>query len=387
MVWRYGTAGESHGPALAAFLEGMPAGVPLSAVADIDPELARRQLGHGRGARMGIERDHAEIVGGVRFGRTIGAPIALLVRNRGTEDLGAPPPGYKPLLYPRPGHADLPAALKYGLDDLRDVLERASARETAARVALGACARRLLAEFGVKIRSLVETIGPVGMTCPERIPAAWWARAERSPVRCPDPALAASMVRAIDEAIAAGDSLGGVVRVEASGVPPGLGSHVQADRRIEGRIAGAFMGLPGVKGVESGLGFAAAQRPGSLVHDAILHGARRPWGWHRRTNRAGGIEGGVTNGEPVWFRVAMKPIPTLRRPLASANLRTGRRGRAVVVRADVCAVPALGVVAEAALALELAGAFCEKFGGDNLRDMRAAYEAYRAASTGRRRPA
>jgi len=387
MVWSYHTAGESHGPALTAFLEGMPAGLPLSAAADIDPELARRQGGHGRGARMGIERDHAEIVGGVRFGRTIGAPLALLVRNRGTEEFASPPAGYRPLLFPRPGHADLPAALKYGLDDVRDVLERASARETAARVALGACAKRLLAEFGVAVRSLVEAIGPAGAALPERIPAAWWRRAERSPVRCPDPALSEAMVRAIDEASARGDTLGGVVRVEAAGVPPGLGSHVQAGRRIEGRIAGALMGLPGVKGVESGLGFANAARPGSLVHDAISHAPSRPWGWYRRTNRAGGVEGGVTNGEPVFFRVAMKPIPTLRRPLASASLRTGARGRAAVVRADVCAVPALGVVAEAALALELAGAFCEKFGGDSLRDMRASHDAYRAAvrrSWGRR---
>jgi chorismate synthase len=375
MVWRHFTAGESHGPALVGYLEGVPAGLALGP-ADIDPELARRQLGHGRGARMKIEKDHAEIVGGVRFGRTTGAPVALLVRNRGTEDLSAPPAGYRPLLFPRPGHADLAAALKYDLDDIRDVLERASARETAARVALGACAKKLLAEFGIVVHSLVEEIGGVGAAFPERIPASWRRRTDRSPVRCPDAELSAAMVRAIDEAAARGDSLGGVVRVEADGVPPGLGSHTQWDQRIEGRIAGALMALPGVKGVESGLGFAAAARPGSLVHDAIYFSARRPFGWNRRTNRAGGIEGGITNGETVRFRVAMKPIPTLRTPLASASLRGGARGRAAVVRADVCAVPALGVVAEAALALELAGALREKLGGDSLREMRANLRGY-----------
>lgn len=376
MVWRHYTAGESHGPALLAFLEGMPAGLRLGR-ADVDPDLARRQLGHGRGARMRIEQDRAEFLGGVRFGMTTGAPLALLIRNRGTEEGTKPPPGYQPLLFPRPGHADLAAAIKFDLSDIRDVLERASARETAARVALGACAKKLLAEFGVRVFSLVEAIGPVSTTCPERVPPGWRRRVERSPVRCPDPAAAAAMMRAIDAAAARGDSLGGLVRVEAQGVPPGLGSHTQWDLRIEGRIAAALMALPGVKGVENGLGFAAAARPGSLVHDAIFWSARRPSGWHRRTNRAGGIEGGITNGEAVVFRVAMKPIPTLRKPLPSASLRGGARGKAAVVRADVCAVPALGVVAEAALALELAGALREKFGGDSVREMREHWRAFR----------
>jgi chorismate synthase len=322
---------------------------------------------------MGIERDSAEFLGGVRFGRTTGAPVALLVRNRGTEDLSRRPAGYKPLLFPRPGHADLPAALKYDLDDVRDVLERASARETAARVALGACAKKFLAEFGVRVFSHVEGIGLAAGAFPERLTAAARRRVERSPVRCPDPELAAAMVRAIDEAAARGDSLGGVVRVDAEGVPVGLGSHTQWDLRIEGRIAAALMALPGVKGVENGLGFAAAGRPGSQVHDAIYRG--RGGGWVRRTNRAGGIEGGITNGEPVVFRVAMKPIPTLKRPLPSASLRDGSPGKAVVVRADVCAVPALGVVAEAALALELAGALRERLGGDSIREMREHWRA------------
>lgn len=375
MVWRHYTAGESHGPALLAVLEGMPAGLVLGP-GDVDPELARRQLGHGRGARMAIEKDHAEFVGGVRFGRTTGAPLALLVKNRGTEQITVRPPGYKPLLFPRPGHADLPAAIKYGLDDVRDVLERASARETAARVALGACAKQLLAEFGIRVHSFVEAIGGVGKTFPERIPDAVRRRAERSAVRCPDAELAAAMVRAIDDATARGDSLGGVVRIDAEGVPPGLGSYTQWDLRIEGRIAAALMALPGVKGVENGLGFGAAARPGSQVHDAIYRAKGKPWGWYRKTNRAGGIEGGITNGETVTFRVAMKPIPTLKKPLASVNLRSGAVGKAAVVRADVCAVPALGVVAEAALALELAGALREKFGGDSIREMREHWQAF-----------
>ncbi len=383
MVWRHYTAGESHGPALLAFLEGMPAGLVLGP-GDVDPELARRQLGHGRGARMAIEKDHAEFIGGVRFGRTTGAPIALLVKNRGTEQVTVRPPDYKPLLFPRPGHADLPAAIKYGLDDIRDVLERASARETAARVALGACAKQLLAEFGIRVHSFVEAIGGVGGTFPERISDASRRRAERSPVRCPDAGLSAEMVRVIDEAAARGDSLGGVVRIDAEGAPPGLGSHTQWDLRIEGRIAAALMALPGVKGVENGLGFAAAARPGSKVHDAIHRAKGKPWGWYRTSNRAGGIEGGITNGETVTFRVAMKPIPTLKKPLASASLRDGSAGKAAVVRADVCAVPALGVVAEAALALELAGAMREKFGGDSIREMREHWQAFarRLAVTG-----
>jgi chorismate synthase len=325
---------------------------------------------------MAIEKDHAEFIGGVRFGRTTGAPIALLVKNRGTEQITVRPPDYKPLLFPRPGHADLPAAIKYGLDDVRDVLERASARETAARVALGACAKQLLAEFGIRVHSFVESIGGVGTTFPERMTDAARRRAERSPVRCPDAALSAAMVRAIDDASAAGDSLGGVVRIDAEGVPPGLGSHTQSDLRIEGRIAAALMSLPGVKGVENGLGFAAAARPGSQVHDAIYRAKGRPWGWYRKSNRAGGIEGGITNGETVTFRVAMKPIPTLKKPLVSASLQGGAAGKAAVVRADVCAVPALGVVAEAALALELAGAMREKFGGDSIREMREHWQTF-----------
>ncbi len=376
MVWRHYTAGESHGPALLAFLEGLPAGLVLGPN-DIDPELARRQAGHGRGARMAIEKDHAEFIGGVRFGSTTGAPVALLVKNRGTEQLTVRPADYKPLLFPRPGHADLPAAIKYDLGDIRDVLERASARETAARVAVGACAKKFLAEFGIRVHSVVERIGEAGGIFPERISEAARRRTERSPVRCPNARLSAAMVRAIDQAAARGDSLGGIVRIDAEGVPPGLGSYTQWDQRIEGKIAAALMALPGVKGVENGLGFAAAREPGSKVHDAIYRSQGASWGWYRKTNRAGGIEGGITNGELVTFRVAMKPIPTLKKPLASASLRSGAAGKAVVVRADVCAVPALGVVAEAAVALELAGALREKFGGDSIREVREHWQAFK----------
>jgi chorismate synthase len=369
------TAGESHGPAVTGFLEGMPAGLALGP-SDVDPDLARRQVGYGRGARMAIEKDTAEFLGGVRFGRTTGAPLALLVKNRGREEFAKKPPRYEPLVLPRPGHTDLAGAMKYGLDDMRDVLERASARETAARVALGACARKLLGHFGVTVRSLVERVGPAEADLPETIPEAWWKRVEKSPFRCPDPKAEKAMKKVIDEATAAGDTLGGVVRVVAEKVPPGLGSHSQWDQKLDGRIAGAMMALPAVKGVGIGLGFEAAGRPGSQVHDPIFWSKKKPFGYHRRTNRAGGIEGGISNGEPVVLRVAMKPIPTLRKPLKSVNLKTKATARAAVVRSDVCAVPALGVIAEAVLALELAGAMKEKFGGDSLREMTANFRNY-----------
>jgi chorismate synthase len=268
MVWRHYTAGESHGPALLAFLEGMPAGLQLGP-GDVDPDLARRQLGHGRGARMAIERDHAEFIGGVRFGRTTGAPLALLLKNRGTEQVSTRPAGYQPLLFPRPGHADLAAAIKYGLDDVRDVLERASARETAARVALGACAKQLLAEFDIRVHSFVEGIGGVGKTCPERVSDAARRRAERSPVRCPD-------ARLSDDGPGdrpgrgAGDSPGGIVRVDAEGCP-GLGSHTQWDLRIEGRIAAASWRCRGQGRRErSGVrGRAALRFAGARPHPAL----------------------------------------------------------------------------------------------------------------------
>ncbi len=371
---RWLTAGESHGPALVAILEGIPAGLPLSPD-DIDRELARRQRGHGRGGRMAIERDRAEVIAGVRWGRTTGAPIAVRIANRDWENwrgimdaLGSPPADYCPVTVPRPGHADLAGALKYGHRDLRDVIERASARETAARVALGAIAKRLLREIGVGIASHVVSIhtaraevDPLALGLP---PGEINARADRSPVRCLDPGAEAEMVARIDAARAAGDTVGGVFEVIAFGVPPGLGSYVHWDRRLDGRLARALMSIPGIKGVEVGLGFRAAARRGSEVHDEIL---RDPGGGIRRaTDRAGGLEGGVTNGEPLVLRAAMKPIPTLVKPLRSVDLATGEEVPAHRERSDVCAVPAASVVGEAMVALVLAEAVLERFGGDSL---------------------
>ncbi len=371
---RWLTAGESHGPALVAILEGIPAGLPLSPD-DIDGELARRQRGHGRGSRMAIERDRAEVLSGVRWGRTTGAPIAVRIPNRDWENwrgimepFGEPPPGYRPVTVPRPGHADLAGHLKYGHGDLRDVIERASARETAARVALGAIAKRLLREIGVAIASHVVSIhtaraevDPLALGLP---PEEINARADRSPVRCLDPGAEAEMLARIDAAGATGDTVGGAFEVIAFGVPPGLGSYVHWDRRLDGRLAGTLMSIPGIKGVEIGLGFRAAERYGSEVHDEIL---RDPGGGIRRaTNRAGGIEGGVSNGEPVVVRAAMKPIPTLMKPLRSVDLATGREVLAHRERSDVCAVPAASIVGEAIVALVLADAVLERTGGDSL---------------------
>lgn len=381
MALRFLTAGESHGPALTGIVEGMPAGVPLSA-ADLDRDLARRQQGHGRGGRMRIEHDRAEITGGVRRGRTLGSPVSFLIRNRDfahwqesmAVEAGERDP--EPLVRPRPGHADLAGGLKYGVRDLRDILERSSARETAARVAAGAVAKVLLRELGIQVQSHVLAIG--GETAPERDlpPGELRALAEASPVRCADPEAGQRMVAAIDEARAAGDSLGGVFEVVAAGVPPGLGSHVQWDRKLDGRIAGAFGSIPGIKGVEQGLGFRAAALRGSQVHDPIYYDPTR--GFFRRSNRAGGLEGGVTNGEPVVVRAAMKPIPTLRVPLPSVDIRTGEALEAAFERSDVCAVPAAAVVGEAMLAWVLAEALLEKTGGDSLGEVRSNLERYRA---------
>jgi len=370
---RWLTAGESHGPCLIGILEGVPAGLPLQAE-DIDRELARRKLGHGRGGRMRIEQDQAKVLSGVRHGRTTGAPIALLIENRdwenwkGTMDPWEAPVGYQPVTVPRPGHADLPGTMKYGHSDLRDVIERASARETAMRVALGAVAKRLLSELEigiashvVRIKDVVCQVDALGLS-PEEINA----RADRSPVRCLDPEAEAEMIARIDKAAARGDSVGGVFEVVATGVPPGLGSYVHWDRRLDGEIAQALMSIPGVKGVEIGLGFSAAERWGSEVQDEILwEGEIR-----RLTNRAGGLEGGVTNGEPILVRAAMKPIPTLARPLRSFDLATHEPAPAHRERADVCAVPAAAVVGEAMLALTLADALLESFPGDSLTRLR-----------------
>lgn len=380
---RFTTAGESHGKALVAILEGMPAGLPLVS-ADVDRELTRRMQGYGRGARMKIESDQVEFLAGVRAGETLGSPIAMLIPNRDWEnwaDIMAPEPGgerRRQVQRPRPGHADLAGALKYDRHDARDILERASARETAARVAAGAVARRLLAEFGVEIGSHVVAIGPVEATPPEALPAPLNDAADGSPVRCLDATAEAAMIAAIDAAKKAGDTLGGVIEVVARGVPAGLGSHVSWDRKLDGRLAGALMSIHAIKGVEIGLGFTAAQTPGSGVHDAIGQG------FTRATNRAGGTEGGITNGEPVVCRVAMKPIATLMRPLETVRLDTGAPAQAQSERSDVTAVPAAGVIAEAMVALVLADAWMEKFGGDSLAELRRNVEGYLAQLAARR---
>ena len=383
---RFTTAGESHGRALVSILEGIPAGLPLVAE-DVDRELRRRMAGHGRGARMKIEQDAVEFLSGVRAGETLASPIALLIWNRDWDnwrDVMAPEPDgagagarRRKVTRPRPGHADLVGSLKYDRSDARDILERASARETAARVACGAVCRRLLAEFGVEIGSHVVELGPVATPVPDPLPTPLNEAADRSPVRCLDDGAGKAMVAAIDEATAARDSLGGVAEVVVRGLPLGLGSHVSWDRKLDGRLAGAVMSIPAVKGVEIGLGFEAARRPGSQVHDELEPGGAAARGnVTRSSNRAGGLEGGMTTGEPLVVRAAMKPISTLRRPLKSVNLETGEPEQAQSERADITAVPAMGVVAEAMTAIVLAQAFVEKFGGDCLADMRSAFEAY-----------
>jgi chorismate synthase len=364
---RYLTAGESHGRALVAILEGMPAGLAIDE-AYINAQMARRMLGYGRGGRMQIEQDRAEIVSGVLRGETIGSPVALWIGNR---DWRRDEPD---ITRPRPGHADLVGALKYGFDEVRRVLERSSARETAARVAVGAVCRKLLDEFGVRIFSHVTEIGgeAIGSRPPrwEDIPAL----AEASAVRCVDPEAEGRMKAAIDAAGERGDTLGGVFEVVALGLPPGLGSYVHWDRKIDARLAAALMSINAVKGVEFGLGFEVARTPGSRAHDEIFYEPGR--GFYRRTNRSGGIEGGTTSGDPLVVRAAMKPLSTLRTPLRSVDLRSKESVEAVVVRSDVCAVPAAGVIGEAMVAFVLADAFLEKFGGDAVAPMRRAHAQY-----------
>jgi len=361
------TAGESHGRGLVAVVEGLPAGLRVDE-AYIDAQLLRRQQGYGRGGRMQIERDRAEILSGVMDGATIGAPVAVLVWNRDWRTEEAP------ITRPRPGHADLVGVQKYGFSDVRWALERASARETAARVAGCSLARRLLEEFGIQVFSHVLELGGVRA---ERLPERWEEvreRAEASDVRCADPEAAERMRRAVDEARERGDTLGGVVEVVALGVPPGLGSYVHWDRKLDGRLAQAVMSVHAIKGVAIGDAFAIAATPGHRAHDEIFYHPER--GFYRLTNRAGGLEGGVTNGMPVVVRAAMKPLSTLRQPLMSADIRTGEPAPGAVVRSDVTAVPAAGVVCEAMVALVLADALCEKFGCDSLEDMREAYRRY-----------
>jgi len=376
---RFLTAGESHGKALSVVVDGVPAGLPLSEDY-IAADLRRRQGGYGRGGRQQIEQDRAQIISGVRHGLTLGSPIALSIENRdwvNWQEVMAvePAPGpVEKVTRLRPGHADLAGVMKYFQDDVRPVLERASARETAARVAVGAVCRRLLGEFSVRVHS--HTVGIGGVEAHVNGEPDWEA-VEASPVRCADPAAEKAMVEAIDAARNDGDSLGGVVEVWATGVPIGLGSHVHWDRKLDGLLAQALMSIHAVKGVEIGGGFGLARQRGSQVHDVIL--AAGEWGdrpWRRASNRAGGTEGGITNGEPVVARAALKPISTLRRALPSADLTSGEQVSAHYERADICVVPAAGVIAEAMLCIVLAGALLEKFGGDHLEETRRNYRAY-----------
>ena len=376
---RFLTAGESHGKGLVVIIEGMPADLPLTED-QIAVDLGRRQKGYGRGRRQKIEQDRAEIISGVRHGLTLGSPIALTIQNRDwvnwTEAMSveAIDKEIEKVTRLRPGHADLAGTVKYDFDDVRPILERASARETAARVAVGGVCKRLLAEIGIDFHSHTVQIGQVHATIPEEID---WDGVEESPVRCADAASADAMVAAIDAARESGDTLGGVVEGRVTGVPIGLGSHVHWDRKIDGRLAQALMSIHSVKGVEIGGGFGLTKRSGSHVHDVIL--PRDQWAsgsWARATNNAGGTEGGITDGQEIVVRVALKPIATLPRSLPSADLRTGEEIAAHYERSDVCVVPAAGVIVEAMCAIVLAGAALEKFGGDNLRETLRNFGAY-----------
>jgi chorismate synthase len=377
---RFLTAGESHGQALVAILEGIPAGLEITEDY-IAADMHRRQGGYGRSRRQQLEVDRAQILGGVRHGRTLGSPIAMLITNRVWEDwqevMQVGPYGGDPkkVTRLRPGHADLAGTMKYGFDDVRNVLERASARETAARVAVGAVCRRFLEEFGVAVHSHTTSIGDVHATVDGEPD---WAAVGENAVRSADPAAGERMIAAIDAAKEAGDTLGGTFEMWATGVPIGLGSHVQWDRKLDGQLAQAMMSIHATKGVEIGPGFAVAEGPGSEAHDVILPPDRwdgRPW--RRETNRAGGLEGGMTNGEPVIVRGALKPISTLSRPLPSVDLHTAEPIQAHYERSDVCTVPAAGVIGEAMVAIVLARAVLEKFGGDSLAETKRNFEAYR----------
>ncbi len=379
---RYLTAGETHGPQLTAIIEGLPSNLPLAAEA-INEQLARRQKGYGRGRRMQIEKDTAQLVGGVRHGKTTGAPVALVVSNNDwknwTQIMGAEPipedsEAKRRVNRPRPGHADLNGGLKYNQKDLRNILERSSARETTARVAVGAIARELLAQFGVRTVSHVIRIGDVEVSRMDVTTDELRAITEESPVRVADKEAEARMIEAIDAAKADGDTLGGIVEVIIEGLPVGLGSHVQWDRKLDGRIAQAVVSIQAFKGVEFGIGFEAAKLRGSKVHDEILYAEES--GFSRASNRAGGFEGGMTTGMPVVVRGVMKPISTLYKPLQSVDIDTKEVFTAQVERSDTCAVPAAGVIMENVIAWEIASAFMEKFGGDSLEEIRANYDSY-----------
>jgi chorismate synthase len=384
-MFRFTTAGESHGQALMAIVEGVPSGLEIRAET-IDAELRRRQGGYGRGGRMRIESDRADILSGVRHGQTLGSPIALQIRNRDWENWTiamSPAPlqdevddeSLRRVHLPRPGHADLVGILKYDRSDARDILERASARETAARVAAGAVAKRLLEEMGIRIGSHVVMLGGIVADVPAEIPLDLNDAVDASPVRCLDPDAEARMIDAIDEAKRNGDTLGGTFEVIVHGLPVGLGSHVSWDRKLDGRLARAVMSIQAIKGVEIGMGFEAAARPGSRVHDPIVASGGT---YGRSGNAAGGLEGGITTGLPLVLRGGMKPISTLMQPLGTIDIRTGGPGEAVRERSDVCALPAAGVVGEAMVAIVLAGAILEKFGGDSMSELRRNLDGYLA---------
>ena len=383
---RFTTAGESHGPALVSILEGMVAGLPLVA-ADVDKQLARRQQGYGRGRRMKIESDHAEFLSGVRAGETLGSPIAMLIQNRdwkNWQEIMDPahregdPERKRAVTRPRPGHVDLSGMLKYDRADARDVLERASARETTARVAAGAICRRFLGEFDISLGSHVVHLGGVDARRPDKMPADLNAAADESPLRTLDQSAEAEMIKRIDAAKSEGNTLGGIAEVICEGVPVGLGSHVSWDRKLDGRLAAALMSIPAVKAVEIGLGVECARRKGSDVHDQIDPDEAnvKAGRVRRRTNRAGGMEGGISNGEQIVLRASMKPISTLMQPLGTIEMKTRERAEAVAERSDVTAVPAMGVIAEAMTAFILAQALLEKFGGDSLVETRRNFQNY-----------
>jgi chorismate synthase len=380
MTLRYLTAGESHGPALTAIVEGLPSNIELCEE-DINRHLARRQLGHGRGGRMAIEKDQVRFLSGVRWGKTLGSPVTLSIVNRDWENWEKKMSSRAEdriegiaIVHPRPGHADLTGMIKYRHDDARNVLERSSARETAMRVAVGALCLKFLKSLGIEVCGYVTEICNVAASTELADYQERFARAENSPCRTFDPVAEKRMIAAIDEAKAAGDSLGGVVEVVVLGAPVGLGSYVHWDRRLDGRLAAAVMSIQAFKGVEIGLGFEAARRSGSQVHDEIAYG---DGAFYRKSNRAGGLEGGMTNGEAIIVRGAMKPIPTLYTPLETVDVRTKQPFKATVERSDVCAVPAAAVVAEAAVAITLAEALLEKFGGDSLEEIQAHLEGHR----------
>ncbi|MCX8030814.1 MAG: chorismate synthase [Thermodesulfovibrionales bacterium] len=383
---RFLTSGESHGKALIGVLEGIPSGLKITKE-DINHELKRRQLGYGRGGRMKIENDKAEIISGVRWGKTLGSPIAILIKNKDWENwkegmsIESDQEGsIEPVTRPRPGHADLAGALKYNQKDLRNILERSSARETAVRVALGAVAKKFLFHFGIIIGSYVTQIGHIRLDIAKHKYAAFdyqklFQLADESPVRCPDIETSQLMIKLIDETKQEGDTLGGVFEVIAIGVPAGLGSHIHWDRRIDALLSFAIMGIQAIKGVEIGEGFRMAEKKGSNVMDEIYFDEVEKL-FYRKTNNAGGIEGGITNGMPIQIRAIMKPIPTLRKPLNSIDIITKQSFKATYERSDVCAVASASVIAEAVTALTLLDAFLDKFGGDHISETMKNYKSY-----------